>query len=256
MEKQRHYSPGIINPWRRQVLGVWFVAAAVGVLGLILVPFQQQAATLAFVLGGIVGLVAFLAEGYVLSAGRRLAAFRRGEYLAHWTYEPAEWERFRHSPYAPKRKGPAQVPAVGAGTGFCYGMVLFGWLGNHLWPKVPEDDPRVFLVILFFAGGSGIGTVLGYGLGKWLTVIGSLGRAPAPPGEAYIGSGALYFDGQFESWSAFGLYLSDVSLKEDNPPVLEFFLNDIDDNSRLVCIPVPEGREEEARQIVGQLKRK
>jgi hypothetical protein len=59
-----------------------------------------------------------------------------------------------------------------------------------------------------------------------------------------------------ETWAAFGLYLSGVERKPGQPPVLEFSLTDIDDNSRLVYVPIPDGREDEAERVVRELTRR
>jgi hypothetical protein len=242
------------NPWRSHALGIWSITAMTCGLGLLLMPFNERSGSLALGLAAIGALIALMVTYYAGRVGTQLLAFGRGEHLAHWTYTPDEWGRFLSSPLAPEhalKRRPHVVRVCAAVTGLLYGLVLSTLLSAPT-PGADEDDLKAFA--LFLSGllvGGAAGWIAGWivgGLALWIRGR-TVDRAPRRR-EAYVGRGGLYLDGTVETWAAFGLYLNSVKLLEADPPVLEFYLSDIDDNTRTVHLPVPAGREAEARKIV------
>jgi hypothetical protein len=245
------------NPWWSQILGVWLVTGMTCALGVGLLPFHNNAAIAAFIFAGISGLVALLGGYYARTIGRQLSAYRRGEYLVHWTYQAQEWDDFLRSPFAPRPPNRYLVRGIGSVTGLIYGFVLSGALSTVLWSPFPgENDSRALLVVLFYIGSAALAATVGWVLGVFLVrVLRRRDEQSRRSGEVYIGRGGLYLDGTVATWAAFGLFLRSVQRKETDPPILEFDVADIEDNTSVVHVPVPRGREAEAKEVIQELAR-
>jgi hypothetical protein len=78
------------------------------------------------------------------------------------------------------------------------------------------------------------------------------GRRTQP--HAYIGPLSLYFNGAYHSWASFGTSLHGVALI-DGPPLMVEFQFKVGDYSSELWVPVPVGREQEARRLVSAFQR-
>lgn len=80
-------------------------------------------------------------------------------------------------------------------------------------------------------------------------------KSVSAPSEAYIGPNGVMLQGHYSSWVFLGVTLRSVAVKGSHPAVLEFrmhawqgrFISQV-----IVRVPVPEGREGEASNLVSQ----
>lgn len=89
-------------------------------------------------------------------------------------------------------------------------------------------------------------------------------RKPRDPSarDAYLSADAIYFEGIFNCWSlTYNHWLEEVSIEESPMPSVCvtyscIFGNCLGSSLRTVHIPIPEGRYEEAAQVVATLRQK
>lgn len=187
----------------------------------------------------ILAVVAAVVPVYARQADRVLEDFRQGRYLAHWAYEPDVWRRFSEAEW---RRSLRLAPAFGLLFASLFGIFsLVMWLSGKASPAA---------VATAAGGGIGLGAVvcLGMILRGWF----ARRRALRGPGEVYIGPEALYANGAYHTWTGMGLGLERIDLAAGDPPVLTFIIKS-GRNSKEVRIPVPAGREDEARAFTRAL---
>lgn len=243
------------NAWLAQAYGGMVATLAVLALGFPLQPISATGSFLAFLLSGLYGFIALMILLYARHAGKRLAAFAHGDFLAQWTYSEDEWNQYLQSEDHPKPANWLLIPGIAGSIGLAYGLVLCSQLAHHYWHDLPENDPRFFLFLLVSMGGTALCSVAAWYLGVLLRSFFQGSPSASQQRFSFIGKGGLYINGRFESWSSFGLYLSKVNITTGTLPSLQFLLTDIDDNFRSVKVPIPSGHEDEANKLVLQLSR-
>lgn len=227
------------NPVRTTAY-IWWIVAAVFLILL--------AASFLLDIGGGIGvlviLVGFLmtftgigvAVYYMLRAGK-VDEFLDGKgFLVHWTYPADEWQKFMGHEYAAEKRADILRLVVVA---VIFGILAIIFYAVHgLWAVV------IALFFAFLFGGS-------YLLNHWY-----LRRKYAGyPGEAYIGNDAIYVNRRLHVWTA-GNLASFVSAqyREEKPPFILFTYNTSSPISWTVRVPVPQGQEARARELVAQFK--
>lgn len=208
----------------------------------LVLPFKEYLAVClpCLVLAGT-GVVLALVGGIMYpiltrQADAALAAFERGEYLAHWTYTADEWERFARGELKEARAGLWMAPLL---LGTIFG-VLAGPVGERILAAV---------IAAAAAGGFGFG-------GAWVyaRVRGGMTRVrPGVPPEVYVGEQALYVNGWYTAWGSAGLLrLRSVRFLPGDPATVQFAVGAGASRSE-VRVPVPAGREAEAQALVDRL---
>lgn len=227
----------------------WTRASGYAAAGLLAAtaPFVLAGGDTALVGGIVMGCLAFTAAltavicwFYARRAERHLAAFRRGEYLAHWTFRPEEWGAFAAGEWERTRKNARRMPLwlglVGAAVGLGL-LAVAGWAG----------------VVVSTAAG----VAAGWGVGRLMLSRGEAARGarPAQP-EVYVGPEAAVVDGKYIHWTGYGIRLVGLRLVGGSPSALEFEVRtDAGEGSSTQThrVPVPAGREEEAEQVAARL---
>ena len=162
--------------------------------------------------------------------------------LAHWTYQPAEWQSYADSEFHEQtelNKGLLWVIAAWA--------LFFGGL---CW-LIDRDGGRFVLFLM-------VGLILllatvAFGLPRLRYL-----RQRRGPGDAWITPTAIYFDGNLLNWNSWGTRLESVGWRDPKgnvPALLEFMVSYIartGRQSQTLRIPVPSGREAEARTVLSQ----
>jgi hypothetical protein len=87
-------------------------------------------------------------------------------------------------------------------------------------------------------------------VGELIRRVVRVGFWPGGPAEAYLGDGALYLHGRYETWSLPGLRLRSREFIPGEPALLAFNLYSRGAR-RLLYVPVPAGHEGEARRMIG-----
>jgi hypothetical protein len=241
------------NPFRGQVRAAWIGALICVGVALALAPFLRPpadgvGAALA-VFGAITScccafvaaLVALVLRRTVGKVDQQLAAFRRGDYLIRWTYEPGEWRRFAEAERARGRWeawGYAAVALCVAVVGLCI------WITGR---RGGSDDLLFAIITTLLVGFA----VFVYTLVSYFSRA-SYRRALRRVGETYIGPQGVYFNGMYHTWDSFGLGLKGVQLREGDPAVLEVTIGNPSPtySGFTLRVLVPAGHEEEARWLV------
>lgn len=218
-----------------------YATAAVAVATLPLFLVGGDTALIAGIVGGCFAFAAALMWGicwfYARKADRHLEAFRRGEYLAHWSLPPEEWSAFAAAERARTEKSARWMPL---------------WLGLA--------GGAIGLGLLTMGGVVGVvastvaGAAAGWGVGRLMLSWGKEARGAQPERpEVYVGPEAAVVDGKYIHWTGYGIRLVGLKLVGGSPSVLEFEVRSNAGESSTTHthrVPVPAGREEEAGRVM------
>jgi len=228
------------NPVRTTAY-IWWIVAAVFLILL--------AASFLLDIGGAVGvlvimvgfLMTFTGIGvavYYMVRADKVDQFLDGKnFLVHWTYPADEWQKFMEHEYAAEKRADIWRLVVVA--------VIFGILAvifGAIWPWIWVVCIALFFTFLF--GGS-------YLLNHWY----QRRKYAGYPGEAYIGNDAIYVNRRLHVWTAGSLAsFGSAQYREEKPPSILFTYNTSSPISWTVRLPVPQGQEAKARELVAQFK--
>jgi hypothetical protein len=220
------------HPRYRQARTLGVLGVLVLALALVLTPLGGDVAAGVWIFGGSVAFVLLVAALLRAINGRSsdaVAAIARGDYLSHWLYEPGEWQRFAEAEWGRPKKGDA------------LGLLLFG----------------LILGVVFGAllGGAAGSLLLGliYVVWRWLDRQ-RYRRALRRSVEAFVSREGVYFDGTFHAWTEVDCSSASNQFIPGSPAVLQLALGS-DESVLLWSVPVPAGREQEARAIVRAISR-
>jgi hypothetical protein len=252
----------MLNPMRWRFVLYLRLAGALALLTMLLAflaaYFSDTAMIIAVVVvgGALVlayGCGALIARHGIADVDRQLDEFRRGEGLIVWHCSPDEWRRFADVERERLGKDESAVQqimvAVFAGIGLLVGAFAEGLLGAMI--------------------GGAVGAVLGlaydWASGWWprYTAWRRYRYARTGGGPTCIGRRGVFAYGEFHHWDSVwgGLCLADLVPSDPSYLHLVFAQPVADatvpgatvDAPFDVCIPVPPGREDEARTIAGLL---
>ena len=162
--------------------------------------------------------------------------------LAHWTYQPDEWQHYADTEFHEQTSLNKGLLLVMAAWALFFGGLC--WIVDH------EGGGFVFVLM--------VGLILllatvAFGLPRL-----RYRRQRRGPGEAWITPSAVYFDGNLLNWNSWGTRLENVAWREPKgnvPAQLEFevsYVSRAGRQSQTLRIPVPSGREYEARTVLSQ----
>jgi hypothetical protein len=172
--------------------------------------------------------------------------FAGKELLAHWRYQPEEWQSYTQVELQEQTTQNKWLLAVMAA------WALF--FGGLCWALDGDAGGLVFLVML---GMILILATVAFGMPRW-----RYWRQRHGPGEAWITPNAIYFDGVLVRWAFWGTRLENVAWHASigkTPALIEFevsYPSRAGRQSQTTRIPVPAGRETEARNILGRFGHK
>lgn len=232
------------NPQVRAALG-WFSLTAAG-LGLAALPlvvamdmmnggYALQCVSLGLLVpAGLTGGCLYLWRAVLLTR-----ILRPDHLLAHWTYTPEEWRRYAG----------AEAGRDAAGKWLLFGIIAFWALlfGGLCLLFDPGPGRFVFLTML--------GLIALMALVAWLSTALPARRNRLHHGEAFIAPEGVYLNRALHTWKGLGSRLdrADAVEGEEGLLLLEFdysFPARHGRQSASVRVPVPAGREEEARALV------
>jgi len=225
-----------------------FVAVLVVGIALIILPFlyyNGQEGMPSIFIGGIVliaggiGLIMFGLQTATLGN-----MIRGKDLLAHWNYHPEEWRQFTELTFSTEKSEKRGLLV------FVSAIILV--IGGGFWLIVRDEAAAwVFLFLL------GLIVLL------WLIVLIvprlAYRRNLKGPGEVYVGASGIYLNGSVHTWNLIGSRFESVEFVSEPIPVLGFVYSYLMAAGRFlflfrqyatVPVPVPKGREEEAKKIV------
>jgi hypothetical protein len=159
--------------------------------------------------------------------------------IAHWTYEPDEWKAYASREVSHRGR---EALWLFVGT-VVLGMLLLGWRENVDWREV-------------LAASVAVGAMLG--AGKWLIARSEHdGNVATPRGEVVITPTAVLMNGRYQVIQDHHFrFRGATSLEHERPQILELSIEwptRSGPAGETYRIPVPAGREEEARTIAHEL---
>jgi hypothetical protein len=269
----------IENPYRWPVRGA-LVTTLIGALGLAVtvVPHYPNllvsnglfggaiiAGTTFLLIVGMPGLAFLLWLGY--EAKKETADLLAANHLLHWRYAPGEWRGFAEAEWARAKAKVWRVPLIILCGSLVMGLLitmalslllLMGVIDFPIVHQIPLANVLLILGsedLLFTAM---VGTVLGvvFGAEECLKVRERYRRSLKWPGEAYLGHLGFYMAGEYfalrgrSRLSPARLEPGEAAVLRLNieVPFLQRYLP-----IREIRVPIPHGREEEARELVERL---
>ena len=234
----------VYNPSSTVARNCW-IGALIGVLVFfypIVFPIETYGAGFAMMFFGIIITISLAISAIIFQklAGNLNRLVSGEGLLAHWTYSQAEWSSYAEEEHARDRNDKwglfklITVIAVVVGIGF----VIF-----------KHDALPVMLVII--PGLIGI-----IALTAWLSIGSTYRQNLKYPGEVFIGMSGAILGHQFHYWKLPTAYLHTAMLEEGNPPVIKLVYSSPSGQARgeyIARFPVPQGHEEEARQVLARL---
>lgn len=219
-----------------------YIAVATFAIGLALVGVGGEDAWVAGMMGMLLSpgmlLVAGVLWFHARKADTQLATFRGGNHLAHWTYSAEEWQRFSIAERERSRK---------QGMWYVLGFALAG--GLLVGPLLMEQVGLVALP-LFAAAGAAVG----WGILAAVRRSEELRDRTLTVYEAFIGPDSAYCGGRYFAWTGLGTRLDGMEFLPGDPNALQVTFSVQSKGGRTPYhyrIPVPAGREDEARRVIG-----
>jgi hypothetical protein len=179
-----------MNPYRTWLRRFLFATIILLAGTAALMPFRGKAVILGKVAGSTLGVCAAIATltlwYFMWRADTHLAAFERGVYLAHWTYEAGEWRAHLQQEAENSRYLVYAGPLIG--------LLVCGLPVLPFWKE---------LGVLGMAGVAAFGGLAGWGLGSLALARAARQRAQSSARvrpQVYIGKEAALLDGRYIPW--------------------------------------------------------
>jgi hypothetical protein len=229
------------NPPRR-TSNVWWIITAASVFGI----FAPELLGIkgfdgGFAISGVCILLAItgiiIALVYTARAGKLDRILKGDNLFTHWTYSRDEWQQYAEEEHRRQKSGNRKtfimiaVIALVVGLGF--------WLMNR------GSGPVVLLAIL--------GTIALIALVAWATTAYNYRQNKTTQGQAYFTPDAVYLNRQLHDFNSLGSKLEHVELKGEQQQYIGFTYSFPTRNGRdsyELRVPVPQGKDEEARKLV------
>ncbi len=164
-----------------------------------------------------------------------------GNHWVHWQYAISEWRKYEEVEWKRSRTAAFMLPFGVVAVALLLAS-LSGWSWNRIQLFIP-----MFVAFALFVG------VLMYAFGRL-----ALFRNSQTPGEVYIGKDGIYFNSKDTVWNITRANVGEVKIPKEIPITLQVRVisGAIGFGTSEVRIPIPVGREQEAREIVGKFSAK
>lgn len=234
------------NSYRTWIRTTWAIAAlsAVALLAMIVlsrlrIDWQAHWFYLFFSIPALLFCAIFLPVLYYYRKKyeKGLSELVGGKYLAHWQYDPDEWNRFVEREWGRTKKKAAWYPIGILGGVIVLGYVFKGW---------GVDEFKVILPWIFGLAVFAALTMLYIGQRAYR-------RGLEKVGEVFIGESAVQFGATYFTWDSFGTKLGKVELLKGDQLILQFEIRQISrygSRSSEIRVPVPRDRIDEAEKLV------
>lgn len=213
---------------------IMFVPAILGIEG-IEGGYAIVVLGIVVVISGIVAAVI-----YAWRAKKLDAMLRGGNLLVHWTYTPEEWERHTEKAHQEKKATNKILFFMISGFAIIIGAVFF--------IKDPESGKFVFLAML--------GLIAIIGLVAFLTTMADYRRNRKNLGEAYIARDGVYLNRVLHTWKGLATHLDNVVYEREAQSLVFSYVavDRIGLHSYFVRVPVPQGQEAKAQEVLEQFQ--
>ena len=161
--------------------------------------------------------------------------------LAHWTYSRDEWSHYTETEHLRDRRDKWALFRLISIIGVVVGIVFVIFVHDAL-PVILVVIPGLIAIIAVTAA---------------LSISSTYRMNLAHPGDVYIGKSGALLGRAFHYWKLPTAYLHTVVYEAGNPPVIKLIYSSPSGYARgeyIARFPVPQGREEEAKRVLAQLK--
>jgi hypothetical protein len=231
------------NP-ARITSNVWWVITAVSILiiflpGVIGLKGFDGGFAVSFVGFFLVIIGLIVAIIYMRRASTLDNIFKGTDLLAHWTYPQEQWLEYAQQEYKREKASKTTLFWVIAVISVLVGLGFFLF------------DHKAGLAVLLGM----LALIAIIALAAWFTTWYNYRQNLKYLGETYITPNAVYLNRQLHIWKSLGSWLESVEIKDTTNPYLEFkymALTRTVVQEYNVNVPIPRGKEQEAREILGK----
>jgi hypothetical protein len=226
----------------RTTSNVWWIITAAAIFG-IFAPelFGIKGFNGGFAISAVCILLAItgiiIALIYMARAGKLDRIFKGDNLLSHWTYSQDEWQQYTEEEYTRQKASNKGLFIVIAVISLVIGIIFF------------IVDPRYGKWVFFTM----LGLILLIGLVAWFTAFYNHRQNKLNQGEVYFTPDAVYLNRQLHDFKSLGAKLDKVELKGKIHQYIEFTYSAPSRTDRQgyeARVPVPQGKDEEARKLV------
>jgi hypothetical protein len=233
------------NPARKVALYCW-IGSALGVVMFIYplaCPIETYGAGYALLFAATVVFLSAVISGILFTrlAGKFDAMFSGEGLLAHWTYSPEEWARYAEVEHQRNKAGKRRLFYLSAGITVAVSAAL----------SIVKQE--TWQVMLFMAPG----LIAFMAIVAYVSVVSEHRRNRKHLGEAWIGTRGAVLNRDVHYWKLPASFLHSVIYREGDDPYLELEYSAQAGYGRgfyTARIPIPRGREDEARQVAAALQ--
>ena len=161
--------------------------------------------------------------------------------LAHWTYAQDEWSRYTEEEHLRDRHDKWGLFRLITIIAVVVGIIFVIFKHDAL-PVILVVIPGLIAIIAATAA---------------LSISSAYRQNRAHAGEVYIGKSGALLGRVFHYWKLPTAYLQTAAFEAGNPPVIKLVYSSPSGYARgeyIARFPIPQGHEEEAKQVLAQLK--
>jgi hypothetical protein len=181
----------------------------------------------------------------VIYSGRARAVSRilkSDNVLAHWTYDPAEWNEYAEKQYVAEKKEKKALFLVIAAFALFFGVVFF----------LIDNESGLWVLVLMLI------LIAVIAFSAWFTAWYNHRQNLKYLGETYITMDSIYINRQLHTWRGLGAKLESVDLDKHKAHAMLKLVYCAPTRTGFqdytVRVPVPRGKEAEAEQIYQKLQ--
>jgi MFS family permease len=162
--------------------------------------------------------------------------------LAHWTYDPAEWNEYAEKQYVEEKKEKRVLFYIISAFALFFGILFF----------LIDNESGLWVLLLMLA------LIAVIAFTAWFTAWYNHRQNIKYLGETYITADSVYINRQLHTWRGLGAKLESVDLDKHKAHATLTLVYSAPTRTGLqdytVRIPVPRGKEAEAEQISQKLQ--
>ncbi len=188
---------------------------------------------------GFVSLAFFVTAFLYRRLGKEQDHLLSGKVLVRWSYTDDFWKKYTEAEYIREKSYKKTLFLIVAGW-----AVLFGIL-------FPLFDPESGIFVTYVMGA----LIVMIGIVAYLSAVIPYRRNLSHRGEAIISRTGVYLNGQMHSWNMAGMTLQRVGFVDTEEPHYIEFVYSGATSEYSVCVPVPVGEDEKAREVVAEFEK-
>ena len=194
--------------------------------------------------GGFVAIIGIICVFVFARLARLFGSIMKKEnILVHWSYSQADWKQYTEEEHKEDSRDKRNLFLLVAAISVVVGIIM--------WAMHPDDGVIILIIIL--------GIIAVIGLTAFLSILSPYRWNKKHLGNVYIAKDGAYLNRRLHIWKGLGTKLEGVTYEVGKQALLRINIaylsvNTAMRNSYTVRIPVPQGQEEVAKNIVAQIQ--